>query len=69
MPGTEFTVVGGLADALAPRLSAARPDLVVREPDGDAFAGLFRLLDDRATAHEPGVVRRGAEQIVRDASP
>ena len=62
-PGTELAVVGGLANALAPRLADARPDLELRGPDGDAAAGLVRLLDDRATPHEPVVVRR------RDAAP
>ena len=60
LPGTEFAVVGGLADALAPRLATARPDLVLRGPDGDALAGLVRLLGDRSTPHEPGIVRRRA---------
>jgi N-acetylmuramic acid 6-phosphate etherase len=59
-PGTEVAVVGGLADALVPRLATARPDLVLRGPDGDALAGLVRLLADPATAHEPGIVRRRA---------
>jgi N-acetylmuramic acid 6-phosphate etherase len=59
-PGTESTVVGGLAEALGPRLAAARPDLVVRGPDGDARTGLLRLLDDPSTPHEPAVVRRRA---------
>ncbi len=56
--GTEVAVVGGLAGALAPRLAALRPDLDLRGPDGDAVSGLFRLLDDRSTPHEPSVVRR-----------
>ncbi|HEY2193559.1 MAG TPA: N-acetylmuramic acid 6-phosphate etherase [Actinomycetospora sp.] len=60
VPGSECAVVGGLADALVPRLAAARPDLVVRGPDGDALAGLFRLLEDRTTPHEPVLVRRRA---------
>lgn len=59
-PGTELAVVGGLANALAPRLADARPDLEFRGPDGDALAGLLRLLDDRTTPHEPVVVRRAA---------
>ncbi|NMO90570.1 N-acetylmuramic acid 6-phosphate etherase [Actinomycetospora sp. TBRC 11914] len=58
LAATEFTVVGGLADALAPRLAAARPDLTVRGPEGDALAGLLRLRHDRSTPHEPAVVRR-----------
>ncbi|MCD2196623.1 N-acetylmuramic acid 6-phosphate etherase [Actinomycetospora endophytica] len=58
--GTEVAVVGGLADALAPRLADARPDLDLRGPDGDAIAGLLRLLDDPGTAHEPFVTRRAA---------
>jgi N-acetylmuramic acid 6-phosphate etherase len=58
--GTELAVVGGLANALAPRLADARPDLDLRGPDGDAAAGLVRLLHDRTTPHEPVVVRREA---------
>ncbi|HEY2220454.1 N-acetylmuramic acid 6-phosphate etherase [Actinomycetospora sp.] len=57
-PGTELAVVGGLANALAPRLADARPDLELRGPDGDALAGLLRLLEDHGSPHEPCVVRR-----------
>jgi N-acetylmuramic acid 6-phosphate etherase len=60
VPGTECAVVGGLAHALAPRLAGARPDLRWRNPDGDAPAGLLRLLADRSTPHERAVLRRRA---------
>ena len=63
-PGAECAVVGGLAHALAPRLAAARPELRWRTPDGDAAAGLLRLLEDPATAHERSVVRRHAAGAV-----
>jgi N-acetylmuramic acid 6-phosphate etherase len=62
--GAECAVVGGLAHALAPRLAAARPELTWRSPDGDAPAGLIRLLEDPATAHERAVVRRRAPDAV-----
>jgi N-acetylmuramic acid 6-phosphate etherase len=50
-------VVGGLADALLPRLRQRHPDTDWATPDGDAMDGLGWLLDHTDTALETGLVR------------
>ncbi|MDT7610487.1 MAG: N-acetylmuramic acid 6-phosphate etherase [Pseudonocardiales bacterium] len=50
-------VVGGLADALLPRLRQRHPGTDWATPDGDAMDGLNWLLDHTGTALETGLVR------------